>query len=314
MKKKYQILKFYHYTAIKDPQQTRENHYAFGVAHNLLGRIKIASEGINGTISGLQKDCEAYIAFLKADSRFANMMINMAPIGSHVHQKLHVRVRNEIVHAGLPNIIPSPDIKNRAYVQPAEFRKMLDDPNVVVIDVRSKHEYQLGTFENAITFDIANFRELPEQLQNNQLPKDKKYVLVCTYGIRCEKARDYLKKSQQLPHLYHLQGGIVHYGQSTDGKGFAGVCYVFDERLTLLINQQTTAVSQCYHCQKSSYRMINCANPECNMHMPLCEPCGKKLAGACTLQCQQHPRKRPYDGSGYYGKPGILPTASNEKA
>ncbi len=48
--------------------------------------------------------------------------------------------------------------------------------------------------------------------------------------------------------------------------------------------------------------MINCANPECNEHFTQCDDCGIQLDGACSTDCMTHPRKRTYDGTGYYVK------------
>ena len=48
--------------------------------------------------------------------------------------------------------------------------------------------------------------------------------------------------------------------------------------------------------------LVNCANPHCNAHLPLCEACGQTLQGACSPACAEHPDKRPYDGTGAYPK------------
>jgi UPF0176 protein len=56
--------------------------------------------------------------------------------------------------------------------------------------------------------------------------------------------------------------------------------------------------------------MINCANPECNAHFTQCDACGEKSDGCCSDACQEHPRKRPYDGTGYYVK---VPQQINKK-
>ncbi|MNL70714.1 putative rhodanese-related sulfurtransferase [compost metagenome] len=48
--------------------------------------------------------------------------------------------------------------------------------------------------------------------------------------------------------------------------------------------------------------MINCANPECNEHVTQCDECGDELQGCCSVACTTHPRKRKYDGTGYYVK------------
>jgi predicted sulfurtransferase len=62
--KDYLILLYYCYTKIEDPEAFRKAHYLYCIENNLLGRIIVASEGINGTISGLKSDCEKYMAEL----------------------------------------------------------------------------------------------------------------------------------------------------------------------------------------------------------------------------------------------------------
>ncbi len=300
MNKKYQVLKFYCYTPLKSPQATAKAHHEQALKYHLHGRLKIAPEGINGTLSGLSPHCQAYIAYLRSDPRFATLTLNQMDTPAHVHHKLCVRLKKEIVHAGLPHITPSPHPKERHYLTPQEFEAMRHQPDTEIMDVRSNYEHRLGTLEKARTFDIDNFREFPQKVAPLNFRTDKKYLLVCTSGIKCEKARDYLTQVKKVPHVYHLQGGIIGYGQQTDGNGFRGVCYVFDERITLPINRKKPSIiSRCHACHTPSYRMINCANPTCHMHMPLCPPCSEKQQGACSPTCQKSTHKRPYNGSGY---------------
>jgi UPF0176 protein len=53
---------------------------------------------------------------------------------------------------------------------------MKDEENVVVLDVRSKYEHELGHFKNAMRLDIDNFREFPEQLEAIRDLKGKKNI------------------------------------------------------------------------------------------------------------------------------------------
>ncbi len=71
MEQHYQILLYYCYAEIKDPEQFREQHHLFCLDLGLLGRIIVAGEGINGTVSGTREATEAYMQAMKADPRFA---------------------------------------------------------------------------------------------------------------------------------------------------------------------------------------------------------------------------------------------------
>lgn len=296
----YLILLYYCYTRIENPEEFRIAHHLYCIEHNLRGRIIIASEGINGTISGLKQDCEQYMTDLHADPRFSHTEFKIEPYPEHAFQKLNVRVKDEIVHSGLKHIDPT--VKTGRYVEPEEFRKMKDEEDVVVVDVRSNYENNIGRFKNAIAFDIENFRDFPEKVKELEKFKDKKIITYCTGGIKCEKASAYLLE-KGFKNVYQLHGGIIKYGLETGGEDFEGKCYVFDNRVVADVNKvNPTVISKCHICGTDCDRMVNCANPDCNKHVPICESCAETMEGACSEKCKSHPRKRPYDGRGYYPK------------
>lgn len=296
----YRVLLYYCYTPIENPELFREEHHRLCLSLRLLGRIIVAPEGLNGTVSGLTADCEEYMRIVKADPRFATLEFKVEEAPAHTFQKLHVRVKPEIVHVGLPHIKPYE--RTGVHLSPQEFRDMKDQDDVVVLDVRSDYEHELGRFKNAVTLDIENFREFPEKVADLEQYKDKKILTYCTGGIKCEKASAFLLE-QGFENVYQLHGGIIKYGLEAGGEDFEGKCYVFDGRVAVDVNHvNPSIISQCYHCHTPSSRMVNCANPHCNAHVPLCEACGEQLDGACSTTCQQHPDKRPFDGTGTYPK------------
>ena len=300
MEQRYSVLLYYCYTPIENPEAFRETHHRYCLENGLRGRIIIAQEGINGTISGLTAACEKYMHDLKADARFAHMHFKVTAHHQHAFQKLHARVKSEIVHTGLPHI--SPNQQTGHYITPQELQCVQKEEDVLLLDVRSNYEHRLGKFKGAITLDIDHFREFPKQVDKLVPYKDRRIVTYCTGGIKCEKASAYLLE-KGFQNVYQLHGGIIQYGLETDGEHFEGKCYVFDNRLAVKINNQNpTVIGSCWVCHTASDRMVNCANPECNIHVPICEPCAETLAGACSTTCQQHPKKRPYDGTGYYTK------------
>lgn len=296
----YLVLLYYCYTPIENAEQFREEHHRLCLRLNLLGRIIVAAEGLNGTVSGRRADCEEYMRVVKADARFAALEFKVEEAPAHTFQKLHVRVKPEIVHVGLPHIKPYE--RTGIHLSPQEFRDLKDQDDVVVLDVRSDYEYNLGRFKNAVTLDIENFREFPEKVQELEQYKGKKVLTYCTGGIKCEKASAFLL-DQGFEQVYQLHGGIIKYGLEAGGEDFEGKCYVFDGRVAVDVNSvNPSVISHCHHCHTPSDRMVNCANPHCNAHLPLCEACGQQLDGACSSTCQQHPDKRPYDGTGTYPK------------
>ncbi|WP_247235192.1 rhodanese-related sulfurtransferase [Telluribacter sp. SYSU D00476] len=295
--KPYRVLLYYNYVPIENPEVYRDEHHLFCIENNLLGRIIISKEGLNGTVSGLVEDCEKYIAYIRSDARFAHTEFKIEEHDKHAFHKLHVRVKEEIVNSDLP---VDPLVRTGKHLEPAEFKKLLNDPDVVLVDMRSNYEHSVGKFKGAVTFDMENLRELPEHVHEIEHLKDKKVITYCTGGIKCEKASAYLIE-KGFTDVYQLHGGIIRYGLEEGGENFDGKCYVFDNRVVVDVNKvNPTVVSTCYVCGEVCDRMVNCANSECNRHVPICENCGVEMDGACSSECKTHPAKRTYDGTGYY--------------
>ncbi|MFA0963024.1 rhodanese-related sulfurtransferase [Roseivirga sp. BDSF3-8] len=300
MEKNYLILLYYCYAPIEDPEAFREEHHLYCLENELRGRIIVASEGLNGTVSGTREACEQYMKDVKSDPRFAHTDFKVEAHDRHAFAKLHVRVKPEIVHSGLGHLKPYE--KTGTHLSPEEFKKLKDQQDVVVLDVRSNYEHNVGRFKNALTLNIENFRDFPDKVKELEQYKDKKVLTYCTGGIKCEKASAYLLE-QGFKDVYQLHGGIIKYGIEAGGEDFEGKCYVFDNRLTVDVNSvNPTVISQCFVCGTKSDRMVNCANPVCNKHVAICEECGWELEGACSPECMAIPDKREYDGSGYYQK------------
>jgi UPF0176 protein len=299
----YQTLLYYCYVSIENGEQFATEHLQFCKSLNLLGRVIVADEGLNGTISGAKEACETYMQTLHADPRFAKIDFKVDDVAEPSFIKMHVRYKSEIVHSGLrnPQMI-DPNKQTGIHLEPLEFMEMKDRDDVVVLDVRSNYEHNLGKFKNAVTFDIDNFRDFPEMINQLASFKDKKILTYCTGGIKCEKASALLLH-EGFENVYQLHGGIIKYGKEAGGKDFEGKCYVFDNRLSVDVNSvNPVVISRCFNCGKETPKMINCANPECNEHFTQCDECGWELDGCCSAECKTHPRKRVYDGTGYYVK------------
>jgi UPF0176 protein len=306
-KKNYLVLAYYLYTPIEDPVLTSEQHLKYCKSLGLRGRIYFAPEGINGTISGTREACEQYMAEMKADPRFAEIEFKADEHDGHAFTRMHVRPKAEIVHSGLrdPNYI-DPRKETGKKLSGEEFLKLKEsNDDVVILDVRSNYETRLGRFKNSITLDIETFREFPHKIAELEHLKDKKVVTCCTGGIKCEKASALLIK-EGFKEVYQLHNGIIGYANDTGGKDFDGVLYVFDGRVTVPINHvNPTAIANCIKCGTPTTRNLNCANVECNEQFNMCETCSEEMQGACSDACKEHPRKRPYNGTGYYTRPPV---------
>jgi UPF0176 protein len=308
---RYQTLLYYCYSKIEGAEQFASDHLQFCKSLNLFGRIIVADEGLNGTVSGTDESCKIYMDTLHADPRFSKIDFKVDDVEEPSFIKMHCRYKAEIVFSGLrdPSVI-NPEIKTGIHLEPQDFVKMKDDDDVVIVDVRSNYEHSIGRFKNAITFDIENFRDFPQQINELAKFKNKKIVTYCTGGIKCEKASALLLH-EGFENVYQLHGGIIKYGKEAGGEDFEGKCYVFDNRVAVDVNSvNPKVISTCRNCGAHTTKMINCANPECNEHFTQCDACGEQLDGACSDACQEHPRKRVYDGTGYYVK---VPQPINEQ-
>lgn len=296
------ILLYYCYAQIENPELFRDQHHQLCLDLDLRGRIIVASEGLNGTVSGSQKACEKYMEEVTNDPRFAHTEFKVDVNDAPAFTKLYVRVKPEIVHSSLKHIDPS--VKTGKYIEPNEFREVLEeqDDDTIILDVRSNYEHNVGKFKNAVTLDIDNFRDFPEKIEELKQFRNKKVITYCTGGIKCEKASAYLLE-QGFENVYQLHGGIIKYGLEAEGKDFEGKCYVFDNRIVKEVNAvNPTITSKCYVTGAPSDRMVNCANPHCNMHIPMSEEGARIYDGCCSEECQKNPDSRPYDGTGFYQK------------
>ncbi|MCY7409976.1 MAG: rhodanese-related sulfurtransferase [Chitinophagales bacterium] len=296
----YRTLLFYKYVHIENAEQYAAQHLKLCIKIGLKGRVLVADEGINGTVSGTIEQTKQYINHLHADPLFSDMIFKIDEEEKNSFAKMHVRYKKEIVRFGIEQV----NVWEHAgkYLEPEEWMKVKDNPNVVVIDFRNEVEWEVGKFKNAVTLPITHFREVPHHLHELEKYKDKKVLAYCTGGIRCEKATAFLIE-KGFKEVYHLHGGIIEYGKKVGGKDFDGKCYVFDNRITVDVNSvNPQTISHCYVCGKPSSRFINCANDECNRHFILCEDCGWKMEGSCSDECKHQPDNRKYDGTGFYQK------------
>jgi UPF0176 protein len=178
-------------------------------SQNIKGTILLAQEGINGTIAGSRQQIDAVLAFLRNDSRFADIEHKESYTEIPPFERLKIKLKPEIVTLGLPEVNPNEQVGT--YVKPEDWNELISNPEVTVIDTRNDYEVTIGTFKGAENPQTQIFRDFPEYVQKHlDTNKHKKVAMFCTGGIRCEKASSYLL-SQGFAEVYHLQGGILKY-------------------------------------------------------------------------------------------------------
>ena len=192
-------------------------------------------------------------------------------------------------------MILDPNRSDGEYLSPEEFLEQMQAEDTVVIDARNDYEYDVGHFRGAIRPDIRTFRDLPQWIRDNKEQLDGKKVLTyCTGGIRCEKFSGWLVR-EGYEDVGQLEGGIVSYGKDPVAKGqlWDGQCYVFDERLTVPVNQvEHVIVGRDHFDDEPCERYVNCANPICNAQILCSEENEHLYMRSCTDECRVHPRNR----------------------
>jgi UPF0176 protein len=289
----YEILLYYKYTNIAEPEALKATQEELCKNLNLKGRIIIAKEGINGTVEGLQEHTQKYIDELVKDSRFSDIHFKRSVGTGKAFPKLSIKVRSEIVSAHLGADDFSPAEITGKYMSPEELHELLkSDKEFYLIDMRNDYEFKVGYFENSILAPFSNFRDLPKILPQIEHLKDKTIVTVCTGGVRCEKASGFLVK-HGFKDVYQLYGGIVSYMEKYPNQDFKGKLYVFDDRVVMGFN--TTApeheiVGKCEKCGATSDNYLDCAYIHCkgHRHFICCENCLEKDGKAyCTDECKK---------------------------
>jgi UPF0176 protein len=281
-------LSFYAYAKIQDPKKFRDDLFLAWNKLDALGRIYVANEGINAQMSIPEENLEAFRATLEVYDFMKGIRLNEAvEHDDHSFLKLTIKVRDKIVADGLND--ETFDVTNiGVHLKAKEFNDILDDPNTIVVDFRNHYESEVGHFKGAITPDVETFREsLPiinEQLQNHK--EDKKLVMYCTGGIRCEKASAYFKH-QGFKNVFQLEGGIINYAKQLKEEGleskFIGKNFVFDNRLGERITDDI--ISQCHQCGKPCDNHTNCENDGCHLLFIQCDECKTTMENCCSTEC-----------------------------
>ncbi|PQP79532.1 hypothetical protein C6B37_01665 [Candidatus Phytoplasma phoenicium] len=290
--KDYLVILYYVYTNIDNPEQFRDEHLSYCQQLGLLGRIIVSNEGLNGTLSGLRSNIDAYIKLMKRDPRFAQVDFKIDKTDGHVFPRLSVKVRDEIVVSKLSQDFKPQNYTN-SYLEPKIFYQWLKNKDVLLLDVRNNYEYDLGHFQNAINPNIDNFRDLRQWLEQNlTLLKERTVLTYCTGGVRCEKVNLFLK-AKGCKDVYQLKGGIIKYSQDKEVQGelFKGQMYVFDRRKNILVNKKEhIIVGKDFFDQTPCERYINCANPQCNKQILCSEYNEHKYLGSCCQTCREAPQ------------------------
>ena len=268
------VILFYKYVAVAEPEEFAQAQRSLCSSLGMKGRVLIAAEGINGTLAGPPASVEEYMVSLRRDTRFADMSFKFSAGDAGTFPKLVVKVRREIVTLGLPDLAPTQEQQ----LPPAEWKRMMEeDPEVVLLDVRNRFESDAGRFEGAVVCEIENFRDLPAHVEKLDGLKSKKVLMYCTGGIRCEKASALLR-SRGFENVFQLHGGIVTYQEQFGNEHWQGECFVFDQRMTVRVDEGLVQIGRCAHTGRATSRFVNCLHDPCHKLFILSEEAERENA------------------------------------
>ena len=247
----------------------------------------MGTEGINGGVSGKEEDAEAFKRYIKEKSSFKDLTFREQTTEKITYAKLTIRIRKEIVAFG-----KEVNLKDSAkHISPKELKSLLDNNEaVVLLDARNDYEVKVGKFKNATTLAIESFKEFPKAATKELSDKkDKKIIMYCTGGVRCEKSSAYLRE-QGFKDVSQLQGGIINYISQFPDTHFEGSCFVFDDRIVSKVGNK--ALNTCTFCDMSTDDCINCHNMDCDKLFLACDTCQQTMKGTCSETCFKAPRQR----------------------
>ncbi|HEX4843368.1 MAG TPA: rhodanese-related sulfurtransferase [Limnobacter sp.] len=247
------VAALYKFVSLPDFEALKPKLEAVCADNQIVGTLLLATEGINGTVSGPRVGVVNLMQYLWAMPEFADLAPKYSVAPEQAFIRLKVKLKREIVTMGVNGIDPNRLVGR--YVKPADWNALIQDPETLVIDTRNNYEYAIGTFEGAVDPATTTFRQFPQWVEQNLkgLPpgrRPKKIAMFCTGGIRCEKATAYMLE-QGFDEVYHLEGGILKYLEEVPEEQslWKGECFVFDQRVSVKHGLQVGEYDLCHACR-----------------------------------------------------------------
>ncbi|MGZ3772292.1 MAG: oxygen-dependent tRNA uridine(34) hydroxylase TrhO [Pseudobdellovibrionaceae bacterium] len=292
----YYVTTFYFFLKLSDPATVQKELELKAEELNIKGLIILGTEGFNSTCAASSIDSFlAWKQYIRDYFNLPDLFFKDSDSEKPPFRRFKAKIRQEIVTTGIPEYVP-PEGKN-FHLAPAEWNRVLKDENdFVMIDTRNWYEYKIGTFKGALNPNIEKFTDFPDYIEKQGISKDKKMLIFCTGGIRCEKGILELQ-NQGYKNVYQLEGGIINYIKEFPNDQFEGECFVFDHRVSLDQNlKPSRKYGLCPHCGQPSEIKISCKR--CDSEEMICVDCAKlelkkdTCSKNCAHQYKMHPQKK----------------------
>ena len=292
------VILYYCFTPISDPTAMRFWQQNLCETLGLKGRIIISKQGINGTLGGDMDDLKKYVHKTKLYPGFKKTEFKWSGGTGNDFPRLQVRVRDELVAFGDPNIIEVDEngvVGGGVHLRPEEVDALVAErgDDVIFFDGRNAFEAKIGKFTNAIVPNTESSRDFVEEIESGKYDhiKDKPVITYCTGGIRCEILSSVMKK-RGFKEVYQIKGGIVRYGKKYgDDSLWEGSLFTFDDRLAIDFSPKAKVIGECDSCKAPTKQFYNCRSATCHELVLLCDECAKVTDNKTCI----HDQGRKYD-------------------
>ncbi|KAG7237144.1 hypothetical protein INR49_032760 [Caranx melampygus] len=256
--------------------------------------VRVATEGINGTVGGTDTATDIYITAMRSHPLFKMERedFKTSDGGAECFTDLRVGVYKEIVPMGVdPGVISYRSAG--IHLEPEEFHREVEAlltkgdlcNDTILLDCRNFYESKIGQFTQCLAPNIRKFSYFPDYVdQNLELFRDKRVLMYCTGGIRCERGSAYLRSKDVCKEVYQLKGGIHKYLERFPEGFYRGKLFVFDERYT--ISSNSDVISDCRYCGRPWDQYQLCSTQFCCQLVLSCPDCRRDRLTACCPTCQ----------------------------
>eukprot|EP00189_Rhodosorus_marinus_P004147 CAMPEP_0113969004 /NCGR_PEP_ID=MMETSP0011_2-20120614/9943_1 /TAXON_ID=101924 /ORGANISM="Rhodosorus marinus" /LENGTH=330 /DNA_ID=CAMNT_0000982347 /DNA_START=355 /DNA_END=1347 /DNA_ORIENTATION=- /assembly_acc=CAM_ASM_000156 len=294
--KEAKVLLYYLYREIGNVEDEKDWQLRTCEELEILGRIRIAREGINGTVGGAVEGIVEYEKRMTERELFRGIDFKSSMADFVPFTNLFVQVRPEVVTLGVDR--SKIDLSSTGvHLTPEEFHEEIlhADDRTVVIDIRNEYESKIGKFDGAVVAPLRQFSDLPRvaaSLVDQLHLKDKKVLMYCTGGVRCELGSA-LFRNYGIDQVFQLSGGIHNYLETFRSGGlFLGKNFVFDERIAVgppdkEAQHQQQAYGRCDRCEESFDDYS--AGRRCRYCRVLVLVCDNCAEASCNFECTNCP-------------------------
>ncbi|XP_078116173.1 thiosulfate sulfurtransferase/rhodanese-like domain-containing protein 2 [Sander vitreus] len=288
------VLLYYCYCQVEDPHVICAWQKALCEKLHLTGKVRVATEGINGTVGGTNMATDVYIDAMRSHPLFKmdKEDFKTSDGGAGCFKDLRIGVYKEIVPMGMDPDVVSYQLAG-VHLEPEEFHKEVQallaegdfSNDTVLLDCRNFYESKIGQFTQCLAPSIRKFSYFPDYVdQNLELFRDKKVLMYCTGGIRCERGSAYLRSKDVCKEVYQLKGGIHKYLERFPEGFYRGKLFVFDERYAISSNNDI--ISDCRYCGCPWDQYKLCSTKLCCQLVLSCPGCRRDGCTACCPTCQ----------------------------